>query len=352
MGNVLNFKKWNSSIDENSKYARNSFEDWKMLEQDNTNASQNTPTSGGEVPSISEVLTADIAEYLGSTKAYNEKVVSGTFNYLTASQAASLETSFTNASKKLIKRWDKDWEQWEFRVKRQSPKPYKINLNSVSVNEKHEIAYSNDKGATIKYGYIEDLLDTVNNHNIANGFKGGFKTLSRQVASSNLKKSMGLKYDDRLVYVLIDDISSTSVSSNQVILHGLLDVSENTKIEVIKKETTEIKKIAAKSSDDKAFEVGKYKLKNSDIVTELVDSIEKQLKDSGDKQFTKINVVSSASNYWGGKVPATHKLDGTILIEDGEYKSEPFKGKDIDELNEPSSKNKNHLTNPSNKNIP
>ncbi len=332
MGKVLNFKKWSSSIDESNKYNANSFEDWKILEQNATGGS----------PTIEEAIFSDLLEDLNGGKVKNTNIAMQVYNSLSMDQVTAMVESIKNYSNKVFKNWDKLHEQYRFIIsKYPGGAPTKHDLNVIAVNDNYEVAITTDGKTFSGWKNMDDIINEVNAYNASVGFESTPKSITRDANVRIPDESRPKGY--RLGYAIMIRTSSTSDNSNHIKQYALLDVRENTKEEVTDPGSPDkvvTKPLTAKATGSNGFAVGKYELQNDDIVTKLVDSIEAKLKDAGEKQFKKIKVVSSASNFWGTGVPYTHEKDGTAVDTETDFKSEPFPGKSIDDLNKGESKNK------------
>lgn len=333
MSKVLNFKNWRSTLNENDKTSNYSFEDWKLLEQTATTS-----------PTIEEALYSDILEDLnnGAVKGHKADIAMQVYNSLTMDQATAMVESIKNYSKKVFKNWDKLHEQYRFKISRlPGGIPDDHRLTVIAVNDKYEVAVTVDGHTVSEWKPMSDIIAAVNANNASVGFNSNPQSIIKH-ANVHIEDSTRPK-GYRLGYAVMIRNGDAGVNSNQILQYALLDVMENTKNVVTNPGTqpkTITKNITAKSTGGKGFEVGKYELKDDSVVVGLVNDIESKLKKAGEKQFKKIKVISSASNFWGKAVPYTHEKDGTVVNNDLDYKSEPYAGKDISELKTGEAKNK------------
>ena len=335
---ALNEQKSNDDLpslvaNENTNYSSNSFKEWKkLLEQ----TEQQT-----KVPTVENAIFADILAQLnsGEIPGTKDSVAIEVWNSLSDAQISAMTESIKNYSKKLIKKWDEMHDSYRFGFSRMGGGlPQKLDLNKIAVNENYQVAITADGQTVSEWKYIEDVIAEINAYNASVGFKDHARSIREK---ANVKGEDGKRVGGT-GYAIQVWTPTASVSTNQIMQLALLDVKENTKEIVTQKAVLDkkvVEKITAKSTGSKGFDKGSYELTNNEIIDNLIASISKQLEEAGKKQFTSIKVVSSASNFWRSEVPATHKKDGTILISDKDYTSEPFPGKDIDDLTKGESKN-------------
>lgn len=356
--NIYDYKKWGSRIFEkedskktngvkslkNSESNISNYKNWKAInEQSAVQPASDTPdvsANTAKIPTIEDAILGDILADIPNQGVGRQRIVTSVYNALTPDEISAMNVSIKNYSKTVFKNWGKLHEQYRFIISsKPGGVPAQTDLNVIAVDKDYKVAVTTDGRTVSEWKYMETIIAEVNAYNASVGFKSAPKNIERgaNVKSKDGKKVGGTGYAVRVRI-------PASGNSDHVIQYALLNVRENEEIIVTKKgtpDTVKTEKIVAKSTGSKGFVVNAYQLKNdSTVVSDLVDDIAKQLEAAGQKQFTSISVVSSASNHWQEPVPATHSLDGKVLITDGEYNSDPYPGEEIKDLTENASKNK------------
>lgn len=310
MGHLYGYSKWS-----------------KLFEQDQSN-----------IPSIENSIIFDIVDQLNSGKVpgTSDKYAHQVWNSLTQSEIDNMTNSIKNYSKKLVRSWEKSRESYRFRISSRDGGPKRIGLSNIEVNENYEVATCDSSAKFTGWKSISDIVEEVNQYNSSVAFNSAPKKIVRKpnVKLPDSKSRRGYRIINAVQVV-------ESGNSGQISQYAVLDIKPASVDPDRGGSTTTTKtKISATASGSKGFKSESFKLTNNDIIDQLISDISSQLKDANSKRFSTIHVISSASNKWGKPVPATHKKDGTVLIEDEDFKSDPFPNTQISDLKNPESKNK------------
>ena len=246
-----------------------------------------------------------------------------------------MTNSIKNYSKKLVRSWEKSADSYRFRISSKDGGPKRDRLANIEINENLEVATCDSSGKFTGWKSIFDIVEEVNKYNSSIAFDS---------APRKIVKKPNVKLPDSKIKIGYKRINAVQIieSGNkfQISQYAVLNIAESEDVSEVKPKPKGVDKISAKASGAKGFKSESFKLKNNDIIDQLISDISSQLKDADSKKFRTIHVISSASNKWGKPVPATHKKDGTVLIEDEDFKSDPFPNTQISDLKNPESKNK------------